>query len=389
MGLWSKIKRYKSRRHTQAVSEQQKKEELQIRADAAADAGVKDKRIAYQYMFRYSGKEQYDGQKIYGAGITLNITPYKFDKNDRHEEILFAENEEPYVKIHEDYVDEYMRMNEYMRPECKSINDVHADEFHMKKFDLSNVFNVSFNRDGEQGYFHINKIHYLERFFNRIYSWYTIEVKPIKYYLWIAPGKASDKIVNFPAEFRDLPFLQSVEVSEQEFNLFLKSHVEGFDLPENKFAAVTGVMFYNIPDTTYIIDHYRAKCHKNYCRVVQIDSSRFNVTDVTEILTAILFCFGDNAIATPKIDDITKLLEKQYGFQICNKYFINEDVTEVINRASEVDYQSNKEYRVNNHSYIYLDLYAIFKAMHGNVMELYHKWITPDVIKDIKGLQAE
>ena len=110
MGLWSKIKQYRNRRHSQAVSEQQKKEELQIRADAAVDAGVKDKRIAYHYMFRYSGKEQYDRGVIYGAGITLNITPYKFGKNDRKEEILFMENEEPYVKIHENYVDKYISL---------------------------------------------------------------------------------------------------------------------------------------------------------------------------------------------------------------------------------------------------------------------------------------
>lgn len=161
------------------------------------------KRIAYDYLFNYFGGDTREGRVVNGANICLNIRAYKGD-----EEVLFEDGNE--VKAKSRY--------------------------------LSDVFEISFDRKNQ---FIVRKKIPIDNLFRLIYGWDRIEAEVIGYSLDVICGRMGDLADNIPEEFKNLPSAEPVEVSEQEFRAFLKTHADDFDILDNQSAQVPSVVFYD------------------------------------------------------------------------------------------------------------------------------------------------
>lgn len=141
------------------------------------------KTIVYNYFFNYFGRDKYKGKIVCGAIINIAIIPVK-----ECSEIKFDEGEEP----------------------------------HANRYYFNEVFKVSFDR---------NKIFTIERnlkadnSFRLIYEWERINYEIVGYTL--------DCIED----------CVSIDVTEEEFNAFLLSHIDDFDILDNKDAQVPSVVF--------------------------------------------------------------------------------------------------------------------------------------------------
>lgn len=170
---------------------------------------MKKKRIAYDYTFNYFGGDTKDGHVVNGASITLNIRAYK-----NGQEVLFADGDE--VTTHGKY--------------------------------LNNVFDISFDREHQ---FVIKKNLQMDNLFRLAFGWDRIEASVIGYDFDIVIGTVGEldgPDCGLPKEFLSVPVADPVKVSEKEFRSFLAAHADEFDIPDNKYAQVPSVLFYNIDD---------------------------------------------------------------------------------------------------------------------------------------------
>lgn len=167
---------------------------------------VRNKRIAYDYLFNYFGGDKWDGKIVGGSDITLNIRPYKDGK-----EVLFKDNEE------------------LTAANCS----------------LSDVFTVSFDRENQ---FVIKKDLTADSLFRIAFGWERIEASIIKYELDVYVGKVGDEQNELPKSLQDIPIMDPVVVTEKEYRDFLASHADDFDITDNKHAQVPSVLFYDVPD---------------------------------------------------------------------------------------------------------------------------------------------
>lgn len=146
----------------------------------------------------------------------------------------------------------------------------------------------------------------------------------------------------------------------------------------------------------YIIDHYYAIDHIDFCRIIESDR---DIEDIKEIFTAINFYYEENMNGLnngtePTLDSIIKVLCKDYGVVAVNKDTIKEEVEYVMEQARFNDYQSDIyccKPIVMDSTITYLDWYEVRESLCGKDMpsKLYKKWLTAEIIRDIEILLVE
>ena len=139
----------------------------------------------------------------------------------------------------------------------------------------------------------------------------------------------------------------------------------------------------------YILDHYYAEDHLDFCRVIRSD---IGASDMAELLMTIQFYFEDCMEETvcPALDDVITLLAKWYEFGPVNKYPLIDTLESILDSEKELDYASYETWEDEGYTYTYLDLYEIRESLRGpgRPYRLYDKWLTPDVMDDIGKLRV-
>lgn len=306
---------------------------------------VKNKRVAYNYLFNCRDN---DNTAVVGASVLLDIRPFKHD-----EEILFEDAKEPSVKG------------------CY----------------LSDVFSMSFD---PEKMLVIQKNPNTEKLFCDAYGWDHIGASAFDFALEIITGKASDYVA-LPDDFKDLPIQEPINVSQFEFMAFLKAHRDDFDIADNKPAQVSGICFHDAPPTYYIIDHYYANDHMDYCRIVKSSMGKF---DLARLLMAVQFYFEDTVdkSADPAPDEVVSLLDKYYGCEAVDKEDFRNNIGRVLDLVSELDCASYEEYvfeedgEFREGKFAYLDMYEIREHMcgPGRPERLYKEWLTQEIMNVIR-----
>lgn len=161
-----------------------------------------NRRIVYGYLFNYFEGTLFKGKTICGACINLNIRVYK-----EGQEVLFADKKEPFIIV----------------------------EGSNRKQYLFDVFEIAYDREKQ---FVINRILNVEKMFQKTFGWEKIEWEVIRYELDYLSDLPEDVKKNLPEEFKNLPLQIPIEVSEQEFRVFLVENQDGFDILDNRKAQV-------------------------------------------------------------------------------------------------------------------------------------------------------
>lgn len=159
----------------------------------------KPKVIAYDYLFNYFGGDSFNGKVIRGACVELAIHAYK-----NNEEIRFES--EPRAK----------------------------NRFY------NEIFNIFFDTTE---IFLIRKNIFIDNLFRIIYGWDSIEAEVVGYSLDYYCSLSESERNNLPDEVKELPCSTPMEVTEKEFKDFLTSHLNDFDISDNKPAQVPSIRF--------------------------------------------------------------------------------------------------------------------------------------------------
>ncbi|NFL39289.1 hypothetical protein FDB50_15515 [Clostridium botulinum] len=154
------------------------------------------KTIAYDYLFNYFGKDIFKGKVITGASIQLAIKAYK-----NGEEVKFKE-------------------------EPKANNCFYCDNF-----------KVSFDTDK---LYVIEKNIIVDNLYRIIYGWDKIDYEVIGFsldYLDESPNEELQELL------KGIPCSAPMEVSKEQFETFLKEHIEDFNIKDNINAQVPSISF--------------------------------------------------------------------------------------------------------------------------------------------------
>lgn len=154
------------------------------------------KTIAYDYLFNYFSKDTFKGKIITGASIQLAIKAYKDEK-----EVKFKE-------------------------EPKAKNRYYCDNF-----------KVSFDTDK---LYVVEKDIIVDNLYRIIYGWDKIDYKVIGFsldYLDESPNEELKELL------KGIPCSAQMEVSKEEFEIFLKEHIEDFNIKDNINAQVPSISF--------------------------------------------------------------------------------------------------------------------------------------------------
>lgn len=172
----------------------------------------KTKTVAYDYTFNYFGGDKYNGKIVTGASITLAIRCYKDDI-----EVKFDEAE-PHI--------EFLNAGKKVRKWLNSVFDISIDR--------KDVFKISRNL-------------YVDNLFKLMCGYDIIKYDIVGYSLNVAVGLLNDTnpslAQKLPKEFQDLPVCEPVEVTEGVFREFISSHIDDFDISDNKKAQCLSVSF--------------------------------------------------------------------------------------------------------------------------------------------------
>lgn len=177
-----------------------------------------NKAVAYDYTFNYFGGDTYNGRTVAGANITLAIRCYK----DGAEVKFDSAKGEPSISY--------------------SAAGKHIKE---RKEWLFSVFDVSIDRKAAA--FKITRDLYKDNLFKLICGYDKIEYDIVGYSLDVVVGLLNDTnpslAQKLPKEFQDLPACEPVEVTESVFREFISSHIDDFDISDNKRAQNMSVSF--------------------------------------------------------------------------------------------------------------------------------------------------
>lgn len=173
----------------------------------------KTKTVAYDYTFNYFGGDMYDmynGKIVAGASITLAIRCYKDGIEVKFDKV------EPHIQ----------------------------DFATKRKAYLCDLFDVCFDRNS---LFTVRSNNIYIDVFKRICGYDRIEYDIVGYSLDVAVGLLNDTnpslAKTFPEGLQDLPVCEPVEVTEKVFREFIQSHIDDFDISDNKIAQCTSVSF--------------------------------------------------------------------------------------------------------------------------------------------------
>lgn len=154
------------------------------------------KTIAYEYLFNYFGKDIFKGKVITGASIQIAIKSYK-----NGEEIKFKE-------------------------EPKANKHFYCDNF-----------KVSFDADK---LYIVEKDIIVDNLYRIIYGWDKINYEVIGFSLDYLDELPDEEL---PELLRCIPCSAPMEVSKEEFETFLKEHIEDFNIKDNINAQVPSISF--------------------------------------------------------------------------------------------------------------------------------------------------
>lgn len=157
------------------------------------------KTIAYDYLFNYFGGDVFNGKIITGAIIQIAIRAYKDGK-----EVKFRK--EP------------------------SKHGYYYNENYKVSFDKDKLFIVEKNIR-------------VDNFYRLVYGWNKIEYEILGYALDYLDEAPKDLIEELPVKFRNIPYSATMEVSKEEFETFLRTHIEDFNISDNINAQVPSVIF--------------------------------------------------------------------------------------------------------------------------------------------------
>lgn len=76
-----------------------------------------------------------------------------------------------------------------------------------------------------------------------VYGWDKIEYEILGYALDYLDEAPKDLIEELPVKFRNIPYSATMEVSKEEFETFLGTHIEDFNISDNINAQVPSVIF--------------------------------------------------------------------------------------------------------------------------------------------------
>lgn len=163
----------------------------------------------YDYTFNYFGEGRFKGNLIGGACVQIAIRVYK----DGHE-IKFTE--EPSA-IRED-----------------DIILVSLSELVSVSFDRENLYKINNNPD-------------VAFVFCKEYGYDMIKFEVVGYTLDKYTELTEEERKELPEELLHLPCLEPIEVSKEEFEAFLREHIDDFDISDNINAQVPSFGFIELP----------------------------------------------------------------------------------------------------------------------------------------------
>lgn len=168
---------------------------------------LEPKRLAFDYLFNYFGKDTFRGKVIMGACVRLAIRVYKDEK-----EVKFTDE-----------------------PNCKGIS-------------LHRIYTVSFDREK---LFCVHKNYNAEKLFCTVFLWDKIEYE-VDGYTLDYEDPLSEALLNDITDemsedekilFLSFPCASPMEVSEKDFRYFLSSHIDDFDISDNVSAQVPSISY--------------------------------------------------------------------------------------------------------------------------------------------------
>lgn len=157
------------------------------------------KTIVYDYLFNYFGGDTFKDSVIMGASVAIAIRAYKEGK-----EVKFTKEPECYGKY------------------------------------FCDIYSVSFDREKM---FVVEKDLKVDNLFRLVYGFDKIEAEVVEYSLDCLSSLTDDIRNIIPEELRNLPCSEPMVVSKDEFMMFLKEHVDDFDISDNVNAQVPSVIF--------------------------------------------------------------------------------------------------------------------------------------------------
>lgn len=139
----------------------------------------------------------------------------------------------------------------------------------------------------------------------------------------------------------------------------------------------------------YVIDNYYAIDHLDYCRVVRTDID--DEHEVAELLVAIQLYFEETVDDTtsPELEDVVRLLARNFGFSIVDKDSYGNQIWEVMNYMDEVDYENFEQFNFGEEPCIYIDMYDARDSLLSQGDVLIRRWLTSKVKAEIKRLPCE
>lgn len=143
----------------------------------------------------------------------------------------------------------------------------------------------------------------------------------------------------------------------------------------------------------YILDHYHAADHMDFCRIIRIpDDCIWSMYDIGEILTAVQFKFEETHESDmPDLDSVIELLEKHFGIKGIDKAPFLDDIQKILSVEEGAGYPSYVLHDFGGTSACtYLDLYEVRDRLcgPGQPEKLYRKWLAPEMEDDIGNLKV-
>lgn len=158
------------------------------------------KTIAYTYLFNYFGGDTYEGKIIMGANVELAIRVYEKGK-----EVKFTEEPKKIIKWY-----------------------------------FSDIYTVSFDRANQ---FKVEKNLYADNTFRILHNWDKIDFEVVSFSLDYLIDFTEEQKKNLPDFITEMPVSSPMTVTEEVFREFLRTHVDDFDISDNKNAQVPAYFF--------------------------------------------------------------------------------------------------------------------------------------------------
>lgn len=160
--------------------------------------------LVFGHMFNYFGRDTLNGKTVAGATLDVAVRIYKEGR-----EVVFVDEPAP-----------------------------------QNGKQLSNVFRVSFDREK---IYAIEKDLQIDNIFRLAHGWDEIHAEVVGFNLDFAGEVDSELEDALPEEHKGFPYIYSEKVSQNDFEEFLTSHADDFDISDNTCAQVLSFSLINLP----------------------------------------------------------------------------------------------------------------------------------------------